>query len=166
MICPEHDVLVDYVDAVLDAKTATVLERHLVACQCCRSKVAAERDLIERMRGVPANAPRGDSDFMAGLLSLGDLPTQPMPARRSSSKSPATIPCHAPAQYVSARKPIGIAALAVVGCISAAVVAIHAPVQSGTPARMPVMRSQPATGQAPMARVIGFEQNAPGSPRP
>ncbi|REF31966.1 anti-sigma factor family protein [Calidifontibacter indicus] len=163
MTCPQQDLLVDYVDGVLSRDASTALERHLVACQGCRAQVAAERELIERMRGVPA-APGHGSDFMAGLLSLGDLPTEPMPVRRAHTNAPATLSSHAPAQYVSARKPVGIAALAVVGCIGAAVVAIHVPADA-TQTRLPTMRSQ-TVQQQPAARVIGFEPAAPNPNRP
>lgn len=164
MTCPQHDLLVDYVDGVLTRDESSALERHLVACQGCRSQIAAERELIERMRGVPVTPARG-SDFMAGLISLGDLPTEPMPIRRrSQGNAPATLPSHAPAQYVSARKPVGIAALAVVGCIGAAVVAIHVPADA-TQTRLPTMRSQ-TVEQAPVARMIGFDPAAPRQQRP
>lgn len=161
MTCPGHDLLVDYVDGMLSRSESTTLERHLVACQGCRSTIADERELIERMRGVPV-APARESDFMAGLISLGDLPTEPMPVRRGNA--PATLPSHAPAQYVSARKPVGIAALAVAGCIGAAVVAIHVPTDSPTQTRLPTLRSQVVDPQP--ARMISFDPAAPAAKRP
>lgn len=164
MTCPDHDLIVDYVDGMLDRETCAALERHQIACQSCRTTVAAERALIERMRGVPT-APGRNSDFMAGLLSLGDAPTQPMPIARAARKAPATLPSHAPAQYVSARKPVGMAALAVAGCLSAAVVAIHVPAEKAQ-VRMPTVRSQSVVTEAPVARVIGFDPSVADATRP
>lgn len=161
MSCPAHDVLIDYVDGALPPAGSAALERHLVACQVCRMAVGDERELIQRMRGVPMAPARG-SDFMAGLLSVGDLPTEPLPIRR---QAPATLSSHAPAQYVSARKPIGVAALAVVGCISAAVVAIHVPGDAAQ-TRMPITRTQQLPQVAPVERVVGFDAGVAGQQRP
>ncbi|MBC9956044.1 anti-sigma factor [Yimella sp. cx-51] len=166
MTCPEHDLLVDYADGLLTAKEREPFERHLIACQCCRMEVAAERELLGRLRGAPS-APARESDFMAGLLSLSDLPTEPMPVRRPNRTggSVATLNSHAPAQYVSARKPVGIAALAVVGCLSAAVVAIHVPAPDATQTRMP-SRSSLSPQQVSPARVIGFQPSIVDAPKP
>ncbi len=156
MTCPDHDLIVDYVDAVLPPSQITLLERHVIACQSCRLEIAAERDLIERMRDLPTQ-PIARSDFMAGLMSVAPEPTtisRPIP-----TKAPATLSCHAPAQYVSARRSLGFAALAVAGCLSVAVVAANVPTNDTVQTRTPTLRTVDASPDGPLpvtTQVTGF----------
>lgn len=162
MTCPDHDQLVDYVDGALPSSQVSLLERHVVACQGCRLAIAAERDLLERMRDLPTQ-PMAQGDFMAGLMSLAG-PDSSTISRPVPQKVPATLSCHAPAQYVSARRSVGFAALAVAGCLSVAVVAANVPSTDTVQTRTPTLRTVQATqNPAPATtQVTGFRTG----PRP
>lgn len=157
MTCPDHDLIVDYVDGVLAPTQVTWLERHVVACQGCRLQIAAERELIDRMRDLPTQ-PLAQGDFMAGLMSVAG-PEASTISRPIPAKSPATLPCHAPAQYVSVRRSLGFAALAVAGCLSVAVVAANVPNNDTVQTRTPTLRTVDATPDNPnpvTTKVTGF----------
>lgn len=110
MTCPDHDLLVDYVDQLVPAAGAVRIERHLVVCQSCRATVDAERELLGRLRGVAE--PGNQEQFLASLRQVGEWEAA-SPARPGPS-APSTLPENAPAQYVSARRSLSLAALAVV----------------------------------------------------
>ncbi|GAB3586573.1 anti-sigma factor family protein [Calidifontibacter terrae] len=157
MTCPDHDQIVDYVDGALPAARVALMERHVIACQGCRLQIAAERELIERMRGLPTQ-PLARGDFMAGLMSVAG-PTPSTISRPIPTKVPATLSCHAPAQYVSVRRSLGFAALAVAGCLSVAVVAANVPTTDTVQTRTPTLRTVDASPENPVpvtTQVTGF----------
>ncbi|NHN56508.1 zf-HC2 domain-containing protein [Calidifontibacter sp. DB0510] len=168
MNCPAGDLIADYVEGMLAPAQETALERHLVACHACRTQVSAERELLGRLRAMPAPG-AGHQHLVAGLMSLAPSgpPPRPEPQRRVplpkavTGPIPVTLDSRAPAQYVSARRSVGLAAVAAVGCL-AAVAAAHVPLQSTTPApsteRRVVVNHQT---QPPGPRMMSFTQVGP-----
>lgn len=126
MACQAHldDVLADYVDGLLTGQQEHQVERHLVACTCCRAQVEAERELMARMRDVSLDAGQ-HQQLMAGLLSLaGDQPrTSAQPCR----PAPALVTAGAPAQYCSARRSVAFTLAAVAGLVGAALTVAAVP---------------------------------------
>lgn len=120
------DQVADYVDGLLGGDAAVELERHMVACQTCRAEVDEQRALLARMRSVPVDGQRRDH-LIAGLLDLGELPD----ARGDQSvRCPATVTSDAPPQYISPRRSVACAMVALAGCAGVALVAAHVPVVS------------------------------------
>lgn len=148
------DEVADYVDGLLSRARAEAFERHLVVCQHCAGDVAEQRELVARMRAVAVDSSRRDS-LIAGLLDLGELPTEPSPVRHPSG--PMTVTCGAPPQYVSARRSVGLAAVAVAGCAGIALMAAHIPVAPTSPTATQVVNEHPTGSQAHPA-VIGADQ--------
>lgn len=116
--------LADYVDGLLSPQEELRIEQHLVACDGCRAQVDAERALIERLRSVRLDAAH-HQQLMSNLLSLAD-PAAPMTTSRGSS-GVSVLPASAPPQYASARRSVGLAMVAVAGCVGASLVALHGP---------------------------------------
>ncbi|MFC6713044.1 anti-sigma factor family protein [Branchiibius cervicis] len=116
--------LADYVDGLLTADQELRIEQHLVACDGCRAQVDAERALIQRLRSVRLDAAH-HQQLMSNLLSLAD-PAAPMTTSRGSS-GVSVLSASAPPQYTSARRSVGLAMVAVAGCVGASLVALHGP---------------------------------------
>ena len=83
-----------------------------------------------------------------------------MPVRRAHGHAPATLSSHAPAQYVSARKPVGIAALAVAPTLDTA--AIRTALRAGVdPAFLPrVLRRVEALPRNATGKLLKTELRA------
>lgn len=119
------DDLADYVDGYLSPSDELQVERHLVVCDQCREQVAAERALIQRLRTVRLDAAH-HQHLMDNLLSLAE-PARPPAAPVRGGHGPSLVPASAPPQYASARRSLGVAMVAVAGCVGATMVALHAP---------------------------------------
>lgn len=127
MACRHPNDLADYVDGALSPEQALHVERHMVACDTCRQQVAAERALIERLRAVKLDAAH-HQHLMNNLLSLAEPVRAAAPrAMPRPAHGPSIVPASAPPQYASARRSLGVAMVAVAGCVGATLVALHAP---------------------------------------
>jgi anti-sigma factor RsiW len=54
----EPELVTGYVDGALDPEATARLAAHLDSCPTCRTQARAERELRERLRGLPLPAPR------------------------------------------------------------------------------------------------------------
>lgn len=148
--------LADYVDGLLTADQELRIEQHLVACDGCRAQVDAERALIERLRSVRLDAAH-HQQLMSNLLSLAD-PAAPMTTSRGAS-GVSVLSASAPPQYASARRSVGLAMVAVAGCVGASLVALHGPA-SVQPGGASVHLESPAVLVRQSASLPGADQEA------
>lgn len=104
-----------YVDRRLDPPTLRAFDRHLVACEVCRSHAAAERQLLDTLRADAV--PMVPSTLQSTLLRLGadlapaatpQIPQAPQPAGSSRLR---TIAPAAPAQHRSTTRAVVLAAV-------------------------------------------------------
>ena len=149
--------LADYVDGLLSPEQELRVEQHLVVCEGCRAQVAADRALIERLRSVRLDAAH-HQQLMSNLLSLAD-PAAPMTTSRGSS-GVSVLSASAPPQYASARRSVGLAMVAVAGCVGASLVALHGPT-SVQPGGASVRLQTPAVLVRQAASLPGAENQAP-----
>lgn len=144
------DDLADYVDGYLNPDQALRVERHLAGCDLCRQRVAAERALIERLRSVKLDAAH-HQHLMNNLLSLAE-PVRSAPVAPRPVHGLSIVPASAPPQYASARRSLGVAMVAVAGCVGATMVALHAPGVGAT--GVANVRLAPATNVTQMAPTL------------
>lgn len=122
------DRVPDYVDGALAPAVQHWADQHLLVCQLCRGQVEQERALRERLRGF-APDPGRHEELVQGLLGLArELPPEPTAPR----DRPSLVDTAAPPQYQSARNPLMVAAIAVAGCVGAAVVVVTVPQAGGS----------------------------------
>ncbi len=81
-----EDRLHDYVDDLLCREERIEVELHLNGCEQCRSEVAALRDLVSSLHGVPESI-EPSSDLLAGIHARLDEMAEPIhsPAVRTLS---------------------------------------------------------------------------------
>lgn len=131
----------DYLDGLLEGPEEGVVEKHLEACAACRGALEANREVVDRVRGLPT-AIRPRRDLWDGI----EAATRPVrPLRSGGSPSPADRRWRRPALLA--------AAAAVLVAVTATVTFLLVQATSGTPST--VATAPPPTSAAAVAATSG-----------
>lgn len=163
LLCGSTD-LPEYAAGRLPLERAHAWDRHLVACEVCRSAVAAERVLQARLLSAPALPPSLRDQLLA--LSLDTVPAvvgpRPPVAPRGLPALPVLAP-EAPPAHVSALRAVASAA-AVAGLTAAAAWTLGLLPVGSTVAPAPATfspRAQVPAGQPAGSHVVPAEWRSP-----